>query len=107
MPQCSEFEATCFRYVITIFGSPTVGLYEGIMSALFDVLTAMLLILSLVLGYNTMSTAEDVPKDCDVLIFGLFFDCHLVGCWSVKTKAPRSVETWIDVRIQCSVTRNT
>jgi hypothetical protein len=58
MPQCSEFEAMCFRYVITIFGSPTVGLYERnagrlhvdfivlsvmIISALFDVLTSMLL----------------------------------------------------------------
>jgi len=108
MPQCSEFEATCFRYLITNFGSPTVGLYEGngvrlhvdfvvlpviVMSALFDVLTSVLLISSLLLGYSALLAAElkDVPKDRGVFIFIVSFltsSCWVAGRWRRRHHDP-------------------
>jgi len=58
-----------------------------VMSALFDVLTSILSISGLLLGYSALLAAElkDVPKDRGVFIFQcLFFLLLLVGLLEVE-----------------------
>lgn len=117
MPQCSEFEATCFRYASKIFGRPTIGLYERnrgktpcrfmvlsvmVMSALFDVLTSMLLISCLLLGYSALSTFQRIV----VSSFSVsLFELPLVGlleCEDEGTTSHRNADRCI-----CSVFRHT